>query len=527
MRFLFQFVARERRGMHRPSVSLSTRTVGVRRPLSRAFVGISFAVVTGCAVGPDYHRPAMSIPDSFASATSGDAATPLLTDSWWTLFADSQLTALEEEASLANTDLRVAIARVDQARAMANSARSFLFPSLIFNPAITRSRTAVRSSGGGSSVVTGDDPSGINQGSPGGTATRPSGIESTRVRLPFDLSYELDIWGRVRRQYESADAKAEAAAADAEFVRTTIHAEVAVDYFGAGFFLIQEKILDETVQSYKTQLDLVKKQVRAGLVGQTDFFQAEALLHATSSQLFEAKRQKEDLLHALAVLVGKTPTQLTTELQPPHVSPPVVPAGLPADVLRRRPDVAEAEQNLISANADVGQAIASFLPSIQLTGSAGFEAFSTSHLLDAGNKVWSLGAAGSLPLFEGGKLIAALDEARARYREELAAYEGKVLTAIKEVEDALTDLHYRSRETEAQEAAVSSSQSYTRLATLQYQQGLTSYLQVIDAERTLLSNEIALAQIQSQRFASTVLLIKALGGGWQTRNERSAAQTTN
>jgi multidrug efflux system outer membrane protein len=477
------------------------------RPFTAALaVGL---LVSACKVGPNYQSPPMSLPATYRSPTT-PATRPLATD-WWQLFKDAQLTALEEAATIHNPNLQAAAQRVVQARQAARSVESGFYPTIGAAPAVTRSRTS---------------------GAPRSGSSQSRSTTGTTVQIPFDLSYEIDIWGRITRSVESAQAQAASASADYFVVLQTLQADVAQDYFTLRSLEAQVAILSENVALYRRQIELLETKGRAGLLAPSDMAQAQALLQSTLASLIEFRRQREDLQHALALLTGRTPAELdlpetalaTTSPAPttlPAAVPtafahiPLVPAGLPADLLRRRPDIAEAEQNLRAANADVGERVAEFFPRVTLTGSAGFESFDLAHALDWQSRVLSIGPSVSFPIFEGGRLTANLTQARARYEELYATYRNAVLTAIRDVEDSLTDLHHRADQQVAQAHAVDASREYLRLSEIQYRQGLITYLQVIDADRTLLTNQVTATQIEQQRLISTVLLIKALGGGWQ------------
>ncbi|MEI8198250.1 MAG: efflux transporter outer membrane subunit, partial [Phycisphaerae bacterium] len=337
-------------------------------------------------------------------------------------------------------------------------------------------------------------------------------------------------WGRVQRTVQASQAQAQATLIDLAVVSQTVAADVAVNYFNLRLLDAQDQIFRRNIDLYRDQLKLSQTQFDAGLVGPTDILQVQTLLEATQAQAIDLRRQRADLEHALAILLGQPPAEFTLKPRPPDAKEGqmetvtggggglVVPPGLPADLLRRRPDVAEAEQNLVAANAQIGIAKANYYPVVQLTGVAGFESIDMQHVVDWQSRIWSLGPSVSVPIFEGGKLDANLQQAKARYEELTAIYRGSVLKAFGEVEDSLTDLHLRSDAAVAQARAVKAAREYLRLARLQYQQGLVNNLVVIDADRTLLTNELAALQIQSQRLVSTVLLFKALGGGWDAQN---------
>ncbi len=448
-------------------------------------------LASGCTVGPNFKPVPSETGDAFKSAGPQDSAPSQLGADWWLLFKDPALERLETEATRSSFDLRAAMARVVEARAAAKSVRSQYYPVISFDPSAVRARTP----GGGGSVDRG-------------------AVTGTVVRVPFDLSYEIDVWGRVRRAVEASDAQARATAADFGVVLQTLTADVAQNYFTLRSLDAQEKILIDTLELLRREVSLTRTRQGAGIVAPTDALQAQILVDTTETQVIEVRRQRADVEHALAILTGHPPSSLTIPPLPLEGTPVLVPAGLPTDLLGRRPDVAEAEANLAAACAAVGVADANFYPAFQLTGAAGFESIDIGHAIDWANRFWSIGASASMPLFEGGKLRADLEQAKARYDELEAAYHGTLLGAVRDVEDALTDLHLRADAADARDRAVRDSREYARLTQLQYRQGIVSYLQVTDAERSLLANELAAVQTQELRFTSTVLLIKALGGGW-------------
>jgi multidrug efflux system outer membrane protein len=458
-------------------------------------MGVQWALaalcLSSCTVGPDYERPPLNVPTGFKSSTPEEARQPGLKLDWWTLFGDATLTKLEEQAFQANQDLKAAMARVMEARAAARIAMAGYYPQVSFNPLVDRSKS-----------------------SPNAPRAQGSSVTATDIQAPFDLSYQVDLWGKIRRTVESADAQAQASAADLGVVLQTIQSDLAQDYFTLRSLDDQIQIVGRNVDSYQHELSLLQTQFKAGLVGRINVVQEEAQLYSTQTQLLELQRQRADLEHAVATLTGRPPSELSLPAQPLVANPPTIPAGLPADLLRRRPDVAEAEQNLTAASAQIGIAQAAFYPNLTLTATGGFEATDLRHLASWQSRIWSLGAGAVVPIFQGGALDAGLEQAKAHYDELLAAYRSKVLQAFQDVEDSLTDLHLRADEAKAQTQAANSSREYFRLAETQYQQGLLSYLQVIDAERTLLTNELTSSQILGQRFVSTVQLIKALGAGW-------------
>ncbi|MDX9974172.1 MAG: efflux transporter outer membrane subunit [FCB group bacterium] len=499
-------------------------------------------LLAGCVTGPDYRRPELNTPTAYKSATPAETAPPDLTRDWWRLFNDSELNALAEEAVSANQELKAAIARVEQSRASARSVKSAFFPVVTLDPSANRARTpgseaedasldeklsqASSKIGQVTNLV-----NSLNSTTGGGAASSASALRgllsdsstnsdvpattSSRYQVPFDLSYEIDIWGRVQRSYESAQAQAQATVYDLEVVRQTLLADLARNYFNLRSFDAQYEILTRNLALYQEQVDLTSNQYIAGLISETNLLQAQVQLESTRAQAADTLRQRTDLEHAIAILLGRAPAQFTLDPRPLDATPPVVPAGMPADILLRRPDVAEAEQNLVSASAEIGVAQAEFFPSVKLTGSAGFQSSDIKSVLDWSNRTWSLGPSVSVPLFKGGQLKANLQQARARYDELEASYRQTVLSAFVDVEDALTDLHMRADAAEAQAKAVAAAREYLRLTQIEYQSGVVDYLNVVNAEQTLINNELTEAQILNQRMVSTVLLMKALGGGWQ------------
>ncbi len=469
--------------------------IEVHRNLAVGSIGLALcAVLASCNVGPDYRRPDIKMPAAYKSPTTRNATNSEISVQWWRFFGDEELNKLEEAALSANPSLEAAMARVVQARAAARIVGSEFYPVINSNPSATWSRT--------------------NPGNNGVSGASNSPRQIKTVTIPFDLSYEIDVWGRVRRSFEAANAQTQASANDFGVVVLTLVADVAQNYFTLRLLDAQDELLTHTVDSYRTQVELTQKQVRADLASRINEQQAVALLNSTISQQVDVRRQRADTEHALAILLGRPPAELTIAARPLNIAPPIVPAGLPADLLRQRPDVAEAEQNLIAANAQIGVATAQLYPTFQLTGSTGFASASFNNAVDWQKRIWSIGPSASIPIFNGGKLTAAVAQAKARYDELAANFRTSVLGAIRDVEDSLTDLHMRADQAAVQDLAVNASREYLRLADLQYRSGLATYLQVVDAERTLLNNELLAVQIRSQRLISTVVLIKSLGGGW-------------
>jgi multidrug efflux system outer membrane protein len=455
-------------------------------------------IAAGCMVGPNHVQPTVEEPSHFKSQAASEAGPPIPAE-WWQLYGDSELDQLVATAYASNQTLRQAVARVDEARALARVAGSFLYPTISLDPSFTHLRTSANVD----SITTGQRVQ--------------KSVTVNDWLIPFDLTYEIDVWGRVRRSFESARAQVSASADDMAVVALTVATDVAKFYYALRSLDAQDQILTETVVSYREQVRILSVQLKTGLVSPIVLNQAQAQLQATLAQQRDVQRARADLEHALAILCGRPAPSFGIVSNPLHeASPPAVPPGLPAQLLVRRPDVAEAGQNVVAANAQIGVATAEFYPRFSLTGSAGFESADVSSLFNWQSRVAAIGPSISIPVFQGGRLRANLEATEARYRQAVAAYVNQVLIAYADVEDALTDLHALSDEVGSLREAVGASQNYVRLAKAQFKYGLVDYLIVIDAERTLLANQLSLAQAINLQMGASIRLIKALGGGWNS-----------
>jgi outer membrane protein, multidrug efflux system len=451
----------------------------------------------GCEVGPNYARPKVEQPAEFKSYPASTQPAPLIPEEWWRLYRDDQLERLIATANESNQTLRQAVARVDQARALAHVAASFLLPTVTADPGFSRARSSANTV----SPITGQRPQ--------------KSVVVNNWEVPFDLAYEVDVWGRIRRSVEASDAQAAATIDDLVVVRLTVASDVATYYYTLRALDAQEQILRQTVTAYVEQVRLVTSQLKNGLVSPLDLYQAQSQLEATQAQWRDVQRARADEEHALAILCGRPAPSFSVPANPLlEAAPPAVPAGLPGQLLTRRPDVAEAEQNVVALNADVGVAIADFYPVFTLTSSAGFESASIEHLLDWKSKIASITPSISAPIFEGGRLKYNLAAVKAQYRQTVAAYMNQVLIAYGDVEDALTDLRATTDEVDRMHVAVAASQNYLNTANVQYKQGLVTYLIVITAESTLLTNQLTLSQDVNRQMTASIHVIQALGGGW-------------
>ncbi len=462
---------------------------------SRAAIVLGFLSLVGCMVGPKYHQPVPPVPAHFKEGGTPDSATPDIAYSdWWRVFNDPELSRLETDADGANQDIRVAIARVDQAEAGAKFARSFLFPTVSLGVSASRTREAQ------------DRP---NNGNTNGLAATFNDFQ-----LPAFLSYEVDAWGRVRHSIEAANATEQATAADLRFVRLAVEASVAMDYYSLRENDAERQVLDATVQEMQRAVDLTTNRFRGGLTSELEVKQAQTLLNQTKAQAQALDVQRSQLEHAVAVLEGKAASDFSIPRSPFNGLPPAIPSGLPAELLARRPDIAEVERFVAAANAEIGVAKTAALPHISLTGLAGFESTNMTSLFSWQNGIASLGASALMPLFTGGRVRAGVDQAWAVYRQSLAQYQKTVLTAYQEVEDQLAALRILTGEAQSTADAVADAEQAETIALNRYRGGLVSYLDVVFAQTALLANQRTATQIVGQRMVATVVLIKALGGGW-------------
>jgi multidrug efflux system outer membrane protein len=459
------------------------------------------AIVPGFAalpsVGPDYARPPVATPatyreaETFGSWKTAAPADTAVRGEWWKLFADPTLDAFEARALSGNQDLRATAARVEQARAAAGLARSNYWPQLAVDPAVTRDRY--------SSTTDNVLPRSL----------------TTTYSAPLVASWEIDLFGRVRRLNESARADAAASAATFESVRLALTAEVAATYFSLHGLDRELALVRDTTALRRRAVDLIAARLKSGAAGELDVARAETELASAEADAAALTNRRASLQNAFAVLVGVPASDFNVaSVSALPALPPTVPAGLPAELLERRPDIAAAERALAAANARIGVAKTAFFPAISLTGSAGFVSGDVDHLFNADSRAWSIGPSLYLPIFQGGRNRANLERSRAAFDESVAVFRQRVLIAFREVEDALTATRLLAEQSAAQDRALVSARRAASLAQTRYDAGYVSYLEVIDAQRTSLATERASAQLAALRLNTGVSLIKALGGGW-------------
>jgi NodT family efflux transporter outer membrane factor (OMF) lipoprotein len=475
----------------------------MRRLVSIASLCSAFAA---CSFAPHYSKPAPPAPPpaQYQKSAGWQQAAPADLQNrgdWWTVFQDPVLDALEKRVTAANQNIAAAFARLQQARAETRIQRSGLFPTLTTGASATRSRTSVNS--------------------PVYSPSKPA-IGNDFV-LDADLSYEIDVWGRIRNSVASARASEQASAADLATLDLSMHAELASDFFTICGLDTEQALLDQTVADYARAVHLTRLLFEGGAAARADLDQAEAQLQTARTRATDIRLQRAQTEHAIAVLVGESPSTFHLDSRPLRldVAPPAIDPGLPSVLLERRPDVAAAERRTAAANADIGVARAAYFPVFSLPGTGGVESTRTSNWIGAPSRFWSIGPSAVLTVFDAGRHRAQSAQAHARYDEQVATYRQTVLTAYQEVEDNIAALRDLAAEATSQAAAVAATASALKQAQFQYQGGLVTYLQVVVTENAALSAQLSAADIQIRRMSATVLLIKALGGGWQSAsNER-------
>jgi len=452
-------------------------------------------VLTGCTVGPKYRRP--SVPaasaDAYKEIDGWKTAQPsdqLQRGPWWKIFGDSQLNALEDQLTASNQDVKVAQARFQEARALVRFNRASLYPTISTAPGIA----SIRDSG--------------NQ--PYLPATHNTGD----FVLPFDLSYELDVWGKLRRTVAASREEAQATAAELETVSLSLHAELAFDYFELRSADAQKQLLDDTVKAYQDSLELTINRFDGGAAPKSDVAQARTQLQTTMVQDTDVGVQRAQFEHAIAVLVGKPPAAFKLPPSPLHAQPPDISAGLPSQLLERRPDIAAAERRVAEANEQIGIARAAFFPTVILSATGGFQGDSITNWLTWPSRFWAVGPSALETLFDAGRRRATSQAALANYDATVAGYRENTLTALQQVEDNLAALRILEQEARQQQDATASAQESLQIFTDRYIGGADPYLQVLTAQTIALQNERNDVDILRRRMDASVLLVKALGGGW-------------
>jgi NodT family efflux transporter outer membrane factor (OMF) lipoprotein len=439
--------------------------------------------LASCVVGPNYSKPETEVPAQWKEAGDWVVARPkddLPKGKWWEAFNDPVLNGLVEQVDVSNQTLKVMEARYRQARAGVQAARAQLFPTLGVSAGATRAR-----------------------------------LTDNRFTLSLDASWEVDLWGRVRRLVEAARAGEEASVADIESARLSLQAELATDYFQLRVTDAQIDLLDDTVKAFDTSYKVTQNRYRAGVVGKVDVVQAEQQLLSTQASAIDLRATRAALEHAIAVLIGKPPSTFALAQAKLEAYVPEVPPGVPTTMLERRPDIAAAERRMAAANARIGAAEAAYFPALSLNGSVGVASIAWRQLLNASSRFWAIGANLAETLLDFGARSAQVDISRAQYDETVATYRGTVLTAFQEVEDQLAAVHWLSEEAKVQAQSARAARESVVLTVNQYKAGTVSYLNVVQVQATQLSEESQTVTLLGRRLAASVALIKALGGAWQ------------
>lgn len=465
-------------------------------------------ITTACTVGPQYARPAAPAPapDAWKTQPPWEQAAPkdeIPKGDWWQVYHDPQLNVYEQQLLQANQSLIAARDRLSQARSLARVATADYFPQLSADP------NAYRERGSGNRPLNGAVPSVIN-----GVALKIRPYTQNVYTIPFSLSYEVDLFGRVRKNVEAANASLQSTAADLGNAQLVLTAELAADYFSLRELDAEYKVVQESVDSQRKALDLLNARHQGGIASGLEVAQQATLLDSTISQASLVQQSRAQFEHAIAVLVGQPAPSFSVPVEPLKATPPPVPLGVPSAVLERRPDISSNERQMAFENAQVGLARAAFYPHITLGGAGGLQSTDLTSLFSAPSFFWSLGADALQPILQGGRNRANLAATRAAYDQSVANYRQSVLTAFQEVEDGISNLSTLSQALSTQTAAVNDARRALDIANNRYIGGVTSYLDVITAQNTLLNSERLETQLLGQQMVSSVFLVKALGGGW-------------
>jgi NodT family efflux transporter outer membrane factor (OMF) lipoprotein len=453
----------------------------------------------GCAVGPKYKgAPPVPTPPAYKEMGNWKTAQPSeqnLGGNWWEIFQDPQLNSLEQEVKVSNQNLKQAVANYQQSRAALRYVRADYYPTVSVSPSATREKYSNNL-----------PPPTINDG-----------VTFNDYVVPANLSYETNAWGRVSKNVESYREQAQASAADLAVVNLSMHASLAVDYFAARSLDAEEKLLKDTVAQYQQAYQLNEDLYDGGLASEVEVEQARTILETTRAQMIDVDIARAQYEHAVAVLIGKPPANFTLPPLPLTTPPPPIPVALPSDLLERRPDIAESERLVASENAQVGLAKTAYYPVVNILAAGGLESGSITTLFQGPSVLWSAGASAAVTIFDVGRRRALNDEAKAGYDSSVAFYRQTVLSAFQQVEDNLASLRVLEQEAGVQATAVQAAQQSLALSNTRYDGGVTSYLEVITAQNAALADEVTAVNILGRRLASAVLLIQALGGGWDKK----------
>ncbi|MDT8421691.1 MAG: efflux transporter outer membrane subunit [Desulfuromonadales bacterium] len=467
----------------------------LNRMMSLFGVGLMALLLSACTMGLDYQQPDTMIPPSYKQDARWKEAEPQATlekGAWWEIYHDPVLNGLEHRAIEANQSLQAAFFRVQQVRAGQRLSEAERLPQINLSGSGSRERTA------------------------GDFSSDGHGRTGNIFSLPFLLSYEIDLWGRTRRSLEAASAESESAVADYHAALLSLQADVARYYFNLRALDNEISLLEQTLGLLREALLLVRSQYENGQVSRLNLAQAETELANVQAEAVGLERQRSDLVNAIAVLIGVPSSDFTLAAEPREMNPPKISPGLPSSLLERRPDISAAERQMAAASARIGVARAAFFPSISLTGKAGFASEEIGSLFEWDNRTWGFGPALYLPIFDAGRNSAKLERAKLGFEAAVATYRQQVLVAFEEVENGLQGLEHLQRQEALLQQALETAGDALDLSNKRYRSGYVSYLEVIDTQRTALQIARSLSRLQGQQMVTSTLLIKALGGGWQT-----------
>jgi multidrug efflux system outer membrane protein len=483
----------------------------MRPPLGLAaasLLSVAAFSVAAFADGPKYTKPEAAVPQNWQSPVPWQQANPLDSlpkNAWWKLFGDNELDQYEDRAMSSNQTLRAATSRLAEARAFARVTSSGLYPELDAGVNGQRERLSANRPTNGATII-------------------PNAVTQNVFSIPFTLNYEIDLFGRVRHGLEAANATLQASAADLENVRLMVTSELAADYFQLRELDSEIAVVQKAIDFQKEGLRLVENRHNGGAVSGLDVAQQQTVLDSSYTQLALLQQQRAQFEHAVAALQGVPASEFKAPVRSLDVQPPQIPLELPSELIQRRPDIATAEREVAAANAQIGVAKSAFYPSLSLGGTGfGFQSQDIAKLVDAPSAVWSVGLSLLEPVIAGGRNRARLENTKAAYDENVANYRESVLVAFQQVEDSLSGLNALASASDSQQRAVGDAQRSLTLANVRYTGGLVTYLDVITAQEQVLSNERLSTQIQGQRLVTSVLLVKALGGGWDSSSIAAVA----
>jgi NodT family efflux transporter outer membrane factor (OMF) lipoprotein len=473
-------------------------------------------LLAGCMVGPDYKRPDAPAPVAFKELAGWKISQPadaIDKGAWWTVYHDPELDRLERMVEVSNQTVKQFEAQYRNAQALVAVARAGLFPTVGVGADVTRSGGGFSSGGGGSRTSSFGGSSGARS--------------ATQYSISGTVTWDLDVWGRIRRQVESSTAAAQVSAADLANAKLSAQAALAADYFDLRAEDALRQLLTETLDNYQRALQITQNQYRAGTSSSIDYVTALAQFQSTQAQLVAVGVQRQQFEHAIAVLTGHAPSELTIAAAPLAAEVPVVPAGVPSALLERRPDIAAAERVMQQQNALIGVQLAAYYPDISLSALGEYAGYPLGKLISASNRLWSLGASGSETLFSGGLRAADVAAARAQYDAAVAAYRQTVLTAFQQVEDALSGLRILEQQSRAEAVAVNSTRRAVEATLNAYRAGTIAYTSVITEQNLLLSNQQSALAVRQSRLVASVALIQALGGGWSASELPKTIETAS